>query len=138
MKSEVFQWNESYSVGLKKVDEQHKEFLRIINELGDCIANKQFNKIRNEVYFSLLDFAHRYLLDEKILSNSVAEIDYSYFKEKHKEFMEKLEAFQVDCEKKCTELLFINLFNYLKYTYPDYISHYTPTLVKKLKECGVS
>ncbi len=137
MKTEVFQWKEEFSVGLKKVDQQHQEFLRIINNLGDCIANKSYNEKRTEIFMSLVNFSHRYLLDEKIMVNVIPELDYSYFRQKHKEFSGKLDAFQTECQKDCSENLFIGMYNYLKKSYPDYLSHYTPSLVKILKDSGV-
>ncbi len=133
-----FRWEDSYSVGLETVDKQHKEFLRIINELGNCIAQKEHTKIKTEIYFSLVNFAHKYILEEKILANEVDNLDYSYFRQKHKEFMQKLQEFQDGCQQNCNEALFVELHNYLKQTYPDYLAHYTPTLVQKLKASGVS
>lgn len=134
MKTSAFQWKEEFSVGLEKVDNQHKEFLRIINELGDSIANRTYYEKRTEIFVSLVDFAHRHLLGEKILANSVEDLDYSYYRQKHKEFSTKLISFQESCQKDCSEQLFIDLYNYLKKTYPEYISHYTPSLIKILRE----
>ncbi len=137
MKTTAFQWKDEFSVGLEVVDKQHKQFLKIINDLGDCIAGKDFKEKGHEIFFSLVHFADTYLMKEKMLVNSVDEIDYSFFRQKHKEFLKQLLDFQKDCEAQCSEELYITLYNYLKKTYPEYLSYYTPTLVDILKNNGV-
>ena len=137
MELTAIKWLPEYGVGLKVVDEQHKKFLQIINELGECIEDKTFKEKGNKLYFSLVHFADAYLLKEKMLVNSVKDLDYSYFREKHKQFIAKLEQFKDKFNNADTEQAFVELYDYLKELYPKFIAYFTPSLVKFLKEHGV-
>ncbi len=137
MEKTAIKWLSEYSVGLETVDEQHRKFLSIVNELGKSIENGTFKEKGNKLYFSLVHFADAYLLKEKMLVNSVKDLDYSYFREKHKQFIAHLEQFKDKFNSDNTEQAFIELYNYLKELYPKFISYYTPSLVKILKENGI-
>lgn len=138
MKTDVLNWKDEYSVGLHTVDSQHKKFLGIINELGDCIAGKQCIANGHQFFFSLMHFAHEYLLKEKMLVTSVNDIDYSFFREKHDEFIKKIEEFQREYQKGNAPSVFTDLYNYLKKLYPEFLSYYTPSLVSILKDNGIN
>ncbi|MCK9205867.1 MAG: hypothetical protein M0P66_02040 [Salinivirgaceae bacterium] len=138
MKTEAFKWKDEYSVGLQSVDKQHQRFLEIINQLGDCIAEKTYKENAQHLFFVLLHFADEYLLKEKMLVTSLSELDYSFFREKHKEFLSKLQYFKENYSEANAEAVLINLYTYLKNMYPEYRAHYTPTLIKILKENGIS
>ncbi len=137
METETIAWKSEYSVGLLTADKQHKRFLSIINDLGTCIDEKAFKAKGNQLFYSLLHFADVYIMKEKMLVNSVADLDYSYFREKHKHFIAKLQHFKDEYNEKASEQLFMDLYCYLKEMYPKYLSYYTPSLVKILKESGI-
>lgn len=138
MKTETFQWQEEYSVGLDSVDKQHEKFLNIVNELGDCIANKTFKEKGQQLFYTLLHFADEYLLKEKMLANHIEGLDYSYFRDKHNQFLSKVREFKDNYNAEASEELFIELYNYLKNLYPQYLAYYTPSLIKILKANGIN
>ena len=133
MRFSTIAWKEEYSVGLTDVDDQHKRFLSIINELGEYINNKTYKENGNQIYFALVHFADVYLMKEKMLVNSVADVDYSFFREKHTNFIAKLKQFKENYKETGSEQLCVDLYMYLKELYPEFISYYTPSLVKILK-----
>jgi hemerythrin len=137
MEQETITWKEEYSVGLTTVDKQHQKFLTILNELGTCIAEGSYKENGKSIFFALLHFADEYLLKEKMLVNSVSDIDYSHFREKHKQFLAKLQLFKNEYNESASEQLFVDLYEYLKQIYPKYISYYTPSLIKILKTYGI-
>jgi len=137
MELEAIVWKHEYSVGLATVDKQHQRFLAILNELGACISEGSYKENGKQLYFSLVHFADEYLLKEKMLANSVADIDYSHFREKHKQFLAKLQLFKNELIESSSEQLYIDLYLYLKDMYPQYISYYTPSLIKIMKANGI-
>lgn len=137
METEDIVWKSEYSVGIDTVDEQHQRFLAIINELGLCIAHKTYKEKGNNIFFSLVHFSDTYLMKEKMLVNSIPEIDYSYFREKHKQFLNRVKLFKEEFFLMPREELFLDLYQYLKEMYPQYISYYTPSLISILKKNGV-
>ena len=40
--SKKFVWTKKYSVNVKEIDEQHKEFIKICNSLADLASSKSF------------------------------------------------------------------------------------------------
>ena len=137
MEIDAIPWKSEYSVGLKTVDQQHKRFLTIINELGSCIEEGSHKEKGSQLFFALIHFNDVYLTKEKMLATSVKNLDYSYFREKHKQFVAKLQIFQNEYNESKSEQLFIDLYNYLKEYYPRYISYYTPSLINILKQNGI-
>ncbi|MGD9992735.1 MAG: hypothetical protein AB7S69_05505, partial [Salinivirgaceae bacterium] len=59
------------------------------------------------------------------------------FRVKHNEFLSKLREFKDNYNHEASEALFVDLYNYLKKLYPEFLSHYTPSLIKILKENGI-
>lgn len=137
MELKTLPWKDDYSVGINTVDEQHKRFLSIINELGKCISDDMCKEKGNQMFFALIHFNDVYLMKEKMLVNSVDNLDYSYFREKHKQFVLKLQVFQNEYNESKSDQLFIDLYEYLKELYPKYISYYTPSLINILKESDI-
>jgi len=137
MEIKTIPWKSEYSVGLNTVDKQHKRFLDIINELGSHINDDSCKTNASKVFFTLIHFNDVYLIKEKMLATSVENLDYSYFREKHKQFVAKLQIFQNEYDESKSKQLFVNLYNYLKEYYPKYISCYTPSLINILKQNGI-
>lgn len=130
-------WKPEYSVGLLSVDKQHKRFIRIINELGASIAEHTLKEKGKQIFFSLLHFTEEFLHKEKILANRIEDLDYSFFREKHKQFLAKIKEFKDDYVETADEDKFIELYEYLKDNYNEFISYYTPSLVNILKSKGI-
>ena len=55
---EPFKWKEEYTVNIKVIDDQHKKFLEIINELKIIINSKSCKNEVSNVFFQLA-----YLID---------------------------------------------------------------------------
>lgn len=137
MEMELVTWKSEYSVGLASVDKQHKRFISIINELGASIAEHTLKEKGKQIFFSLLHFTEEFLHKEKMLANSIVDLDYSFFREKHKQFVAKLKSFKDSYIETADEDKFIELYDYLKDNYNEFISYYTPSLVKILKDKGI-
>jgi hypothetical protein len=67
----------------------------------------------------------------------LSELDYSFFREKHNEFLGKVKYFKNSYFENPSEEVFIELYVFLKGMYPEYLAHYTPTLIKILKDNGI-
>jgi len=137
MKKENISWKSEYSVGLAAVDTQHQRLLEIINDLGECIQQETYDEKGKQIFFSLIHFADTYLSQETMLANSVSDLDYSFFRDKHKKLLSKIQVFNDGFNGSANHQLYKDLHNYLTDMYPQYIAYYTPSLVNILKENGV-
>lgn len=87
-------WDESYSIGQKNVDEQHKTLVKLINELHDAMSLGKSKQVMSKVLQNLLDYTiSHFSTEEKYM------IKYSYqwylpHKSEHRKFVEKVASFQ--------------------------------------------
>jgi hemerythrin len=64
----VFVWNEKFSVGMKSMDDQHKHFLDLLNNLDDEIQRKSSNEIVKTAIDALVNYGMTHFrAEEKIL-----------------------------------------------------------------------
>jgi hemerythrin-like metal-binding protein len=125
-------------VGLQIADNQHEKFLEIIRELGGFLKQNENPEKGSAFFFSLIHFAENYILKEKMLVNSVETLDYSYFREKHTDFLDELNRYQKAFRQGNKAEVLESLYAFLKMVYPQFIKYYTPSLVEMLKNQGVN
>lgn len=106
-------WKESFSIGIRVIDDQHRRLIEIINELYDAqrIGTSQF--IMNGVINRLEEYTiYHFKLEEEMQSLNL----YPYFNEhieEHQEFIGKLAEFKRDAIRN-NLLLSIKTIDYLK------------------------
>jgi hemerythrin-like metal-binding protein len=90
-------WMDRLATGIEVVDEQHQNFLKIINELKETFAGREQEAIgqenRMEIYRSLLelrDYAFFHFGTEERLMVSSKYPDFIRHKTKHDDFIKKL------------------------------------------------
>ena len=60
-----FFWDETYSVGVQKMDKQHQKLFEIINEYYDALEQRHSPKVLMELLVKLKDFAHWHFNEEE-------------------------------------------------------------------------
>jgi len=89
-----FNWDDSYSVGQKTVDDQHKTLVSLINELHEAMILGKSKQIMNKVLQNLLDYTvSHFSTEEKYM------IKYNYewylpHKSEHRKFIDQVANFQ--------------------------------------------
>lgn len=61
----VFVWNEKFSVGMESMDDQHKHFLDLLNNLGDEIQRQNDEEMVHTAIISLFNYAMLHFRDEE-------------------------------------------------------------------------
>ncbi|MDR0663637.1 MAG: bacteriohemerythrin [Spirochaetaceae bacterium] len=88
----IVDWHERYSVGIPKIDEQHRELLRLTNELyaaclnDDAEAKEQF---KNTIG-SLVHYVSEHFSAEERLLQRVNYPKYAEHKAQHESFVKKM------------------------------------------------
>jgi hemerythrin len=90
--SVLIEWNQRYSVGIPKIDEQHKELVRLTNELyASCLGDDDEMRAR---FKSTLRALVRYVSDhfgaEERLLQWVHYPRYAEHKKEHESFVKKI------------------------------------------------
>jgi len=86
----ALEWRESFSVGVKEIDNQHKElFIRVNHLLDACSKGKGKDEVTN-----VLDFLGSYVIthfkDEEALQLKHEYPDYGMHKELHSQFIQEV------------------------------------------------
>lgn len=106
-------WKESFSIGIRVIDDQHRRLMEIINELYDAqrIGTSQF--IMNGVINRLEDYTiYHFKLEEEMQSLNLYP-NFNQHIEEHQEFIGKLSKFKQDSIRN-NLLLSIKTIDFLK------------------------
>lgn len=63
----LINWNETLSVGVEYIDNQHKRLVSIINRLNDAMLQDKGNKVMGEILDDLLDYTKTHFASEEKL-----------------------------------------------------------------------
>jgi hemerythrin len=64
-------WSEQYSVGVERIDAQHKQIIDMVNLLHDALAKKDASAEIKQVLVSLVDYTQTHFVAEEKLMISV-------------------------------------------------------------------
>ncbi len=89
-------WDDTFSIGVEEIDNQHKTLLSIINDLADSIAEGKNSEVLAEIIGRLFDYTlEHFHTEERIFSlSSFPEAD--AHKLEHAGFIEKVAQFKDD------------------------------------------
>ena len=111
----IFHWDESYSVGIEQIDDQHRALLEIINRLDDAVSGGEETKIVIDLLRALREYAvyHFATEEELMLAGGHDRERYRRHKAEHKEFVEQLERFGENLENGVSHAVAASLLEYL-------------------------
>jgi hemerythrin len=95
----MISWTDNLSVGIKEIDDQHKKFLELVNQLHDAVVAKKSHEVESKIIDSLIEYAfYHFTLEERYLDRS----NYPHteqHKKEHEEFVDKIIKFRKEHEK---------------------------------------
>ena len=86
----MIEWDDKYSVGISKIDDEHKQFIDIVNE---AIAAKEHNdnpEELKELLYSITMYAIKHFATEENYMIQFNYPEYQYHKEEHHDFSKKV------------------------------------------------
>ena len=127
----IVKWNDSYSVGVKVIDEQHMKLIRLTNKLfGSCMSGQERTKtdsIFMDVVHEVIDYVGYHFSTEEKIMERIDYPEYKMHKHEHvafvKEVLIKVEDFNFG--KSNAALTFV-------YYLRDWILHHIAINDKKL------
>jgi len=127
----IVQWQSSYSVGLRVIDEQHMKLVKLTNKLfSSCIAGNERTKadsIFMDVLQEVIDYSVYHFSTEEKIMERIDYPEYNIHKREHvdfvKEVLHKVETF--NSGKANTTLSFV-------YYLRDWVLHHIAVSDKKL------
>jgi len=63
----IIEWKDTYSVGIKSIDQQHKIWIGLINKLHDAMGKGEGKKILADIFEEVVDYTKTHLKNEEAL-----------------------------------------------------------------------
>lgn len=93
---EKINWDDSFSVGVKKLDEQHRQIIGIINKLIDTTTVSVDSELISDTLTEMRQYASDHFETEEHLLTEYKYPDYKSHKEHHIEFRKQAANFSMD------------------------------------------
>jgi hemerythrin len=123
----LIQWNKEYSVGITKLDNQHKKIIKILNRLIGQQFQTKDEKAIEEILDDLQDYMKEHFRTEEEYMLKHSYSGYAEQRREHNQFIDRLFEAQKEYTKD-GHLTSLNLFNFVW----DWFSHHVLKVDKKL------
>lgn len=90
----LFVWNDTFSVNIKQIDEQHKKLVNILNNLHDAMKSGKGSQVLSNVFAELIRYAGEHFTTEEKLMTAYNYPEYSSHKLIHNGLTQKVVEFQ--------------------------------------------
>jgi hemerythrin-like metal-binding protein len=98
------EWEDKYSVGIEKIDNQHKKLIEIINRLYYSRGNRPHTVLGKTIQ-ELIEYTKTHFTDEERLMRENGYPDYQAHKKRHEAFIEEVKKFNTEYQKVDDDLL---------------------------------
>ena len=71
MSNEKVHWEESYEIGIKEIDDQHKKLFDLVNKLYDLEDNANIKEEIREILYAFREYTIIHFEDEEVYMNSI-------------------------------------------------------------------
>jgi hemerythrin len=94
------EWNDTYSVGVKAMDDQHKKLIDLINQLHDAMKTGQASKEAPGILKNLVDYTHYHFEAEEKMLEKGTYPGLMNQQKMHKTFITQIDQYQTDLPTK--------------------------------------
>lgn len=112
-KEDFVQWNDTLSVGIEEIDEQHRVLVNLLNEMHEAISQQKGSSVVEEILGKLSDYARIHFAVEESLMRILNYPNYSEHKEHHDELVRQVVELQEQVRLGKTAISF-QLMHFLK------------------------
>ncbi len=113
MATKLITWDLSYSVGIDKIDNQHKKLVEIINVLFESFSNGKAERIVSDVIHELVEYTEYHFKIEEDLFTEHNYPDKEDHILKHKQFVDQVIEWKTKLSEGDNNVHY-ELINYLK------------------------
>lgn len=92
----TIKWSESLNLGIKEVDDQHRKFLELVNQLCTAMKEKKAQTVQSEIIDKLLCYAFYHFTKEERLLNKSNYPGLRPHMREHEAFVDKISQFKQD------------------------------------------
>lgn len=107
------EWNSSYSVGVKKIDEEHAKLVQIINELHEAMSKGKGKDALNVIFDNLIEYTQTHFRDEEKLMQDSAYPDLEAHKLLHADLVRQVLELKAKAQSGAA-LVSVSVLNFLR------------------------
>lgn len=123
-------WDDSLSVGVRSLDQQHQKLIDMINQLHDAMKERKAKEQLSSIIKGLVDYTTRHFADEERYFDKFNYPDAAAHKQDHQKFVKEVQDFKTKFEKENLALS-IQIMNFLK----DWLVKHIKGADQKYKKC---
>lgn len=90
----LFQWEDSYKIGIQEVDEQHKELVNILNALHNAIVNHRAKEASRRILDQLAEYTRTHFMLEESLMRVTHYPGFDIHKKQHEDLIKQVVELQ--------------------------------------------
>jgi len=113
MTTVLFQWEDDYSVGIEEIDEQHKELVRLLNNLHQAIHEHHGSDASRKILNELAEYTHIHFTVEESLMRVSSYPDFEIHKKIHEALIQQVQELQTKLDAGGVKISF-ELMHFLK------------------------
>lgn len=86
----LMEWKPEYSVGVERLDQDHKQLIRMLNELNDAMHEQRGRAAIGPILAELLQYTERHFGAEEVAMKRCGYANYDAHRAQHRELTEKV------------------------------------------------
>ena len=90
----IFAWNESYSVRVRQMDDQHQKLFEIINDLAEAMRDGKADGVIRDTVEQLAVYTRTHFLQEEVLMRQTGYPALAAHQEQHRKLMADVEQYK--------------------------------------------
>jgi len=95
----LFKWDDSLTFHIGKIDRQHQQLIQTITKLEKAMRKGESRAVMSEIFNELNVFLTEHFQTEENLFDSIPYSDAASHKEKHRDFIRKVNRFMQEFEE---------------------------------------
>ncbi len=131
-------WSDRYSVGIARIDAQHRKLVDLINELHEAMLAGRGNAVIEKTLDALAAYTVSHFASEEGLMKQCAYPGYAEQKAEHEKLLAQLKLLQEKSRGKGGIALTLELASFLKHWLIDHIAALDKKYTAHLRAAGIT
>jgi len=123
-------WKDEYSVGIKEIDEQHKYFITLLNDLNNAVCSSKDRHELDTLFQKLAEYAERHFATEEKYFDEFNYDGAAEHKLKHQEMRDSIK--KIENQKSGNE---IDFYGNIVYFLKDWLEDHLEKMDQEYEEC---
>lgn len=123
-------WKDEYSVGIKEIDEQHKYFITLLNDLYNAVCSSKDRNELDTLFQRLTEYAERHFATEEKYFDEFNYDGAAEHKLKHQEMRDNIK--KIENQKSGNE---IDFYGNIVYFLKDWLEDHLEKMDQEYEEC---